>query len=101
MWDLAVDMMRYMRLRDPMGECGCQPSHDRTRVSQKISIERCQCTSWKGKLARTVVWKEGISMLEECDQDNPVVYPIDAKICQRSEVESRRGLTKGKGPSKP
>ena len=97
MWDLTVDVMRYMRLRDPMGECGRQPSHDRTQVPQKTSIERCQCASWKGKLAGTVVGKEGISMLEECNQDNPVVYPIDAKICQRPGMESEQGSPKIRG----
>ena len=73
--DLAMNVMRYMGLRDSMGESSCQPSHHRTQIPQKAPIVRRQRASREGELVRTVVWEEGIGVLEEGDQDDPVVDP--------------------------
>lgn len=64
---LAVNVVRYVRLGDPVRECSRQPSHYGTQVSQKAPIERRQCASWKSELPGTVVGEEGISVLEEGD----------------------------------
>jgi len=58
-----------------MGESSRQPSHHRTQIPQKAPIVRRQRASREGKLVRTVVWEEGIRVLEEGDQDDPVVDP--------------------------
>jgi len=51
MRDLAMYVVRYVRLGDSMGESSRQPSHHGTQVSQKVSIVRRQCSSGKGELA--------------------------------------------------
>ena len=80
-------VMGYMRLGDAVGEGRRQPSHHRTQVSQQVPIIGCQGASWESKLARTVMWKKGIGVLKECDQDDPVVYPVDEKEGQRWRIE--------------
>ena len=87
MRDLAVHVMRYVRLRDPVGECRRQPSHHGTQVSQKVPIICRQRASWEGELPRTVVWEEGIGVLKEGDQDDPVVDPIDENEGQGWKIE--------------
>jgi hypothetical protein len=101
MGDLAMDVVRHVGLGDTVGESSRQPSHHRTQISQKVPIVGRQCASGEGELARTVVWEEGIRVLEEGDQDDPVVDPIVGETHERDEKQRKGGeLTRGKGPSK-
>ena len=87
MRDLAVYVMRNVRLGDPMGERCRQPSHNGAQVAQKVPVVRRQRASWEGELAGTVVREEGIGVLEEGDQNDPVVDPTNEKRGQRWRIE--------------
>lgn len=56
MWNLAMYVMGYVRLGDPVGERRGQPGHHGAQVSQKVPIVRRQRAPWKSEPARTVVW---------------------------------------------
>lgn len=79
MRDLAMYVMRYVRLGDTMSERRRQPSHDRAQISQQVSVVCCQRASWEGELARAVMREKRIGVLKEGDQDDPMVDPVDEK----------------------
>lgn len=77
-----MNVVCYVGLGDPVRKSSRQPCHHRTQVSQKTSVVRRQCASWKGELARAIVWEEGVGVLEEGDQDDPVIDPVDEETCE-------------------
>lgn len=77
-----MNVMRYMRLGDSVRKRSRQPRHNGSQVSQKAPVVRRQCASWKGELPRTIVWEEGVGVLEKSDQDDPVIDPVGGKSFQ-------------------
>lgn len=75
-WDLAVDVMENMRLRDTMSNGSTDPTHEASKISKEVAVQGRKRAAREGELTRAVVGKKRVSMLEECDEDKPVVDPI-------------------------
>ena len=75
MRDLARDVVYDMGLGDTMSGVSPNPSHELATVTQKATVEGSQSTTGERKLWGTVVRENGISMLQESDQHQPVVDP--------------------------
>lgn len=75
MRDLAGNVVHDVRLGDTMSCVSPDPSHDLATVAQKTAIERSQSATRECELSRTVVRENGIAMLQERDQYQPVVDP--------------------------
>jgi hypothetical protein len=75
MRNLARNVVYDMSLRDTMSCVSSNPTHDLSTVTQKVAVERSQSATRECELRRTVVRENGIGMLQECDQHQPVVDP--------------------------
>ena len=75
MRDLAGNVVHDMSFRDTMSCVSPNPSHDLATVTQKAAVERSQSATRESKLWRTVVRENGIGVLQERDQHQPVVHP--------------------------
>lgn len=65
-----------MSLRNAVGSVSTNPSHNTATVTEEVTIEGGKSTSGEGKLGGTVMGKERVGVLEEGDQDKPMVNPI-------------------------
>lgn len=81
MRDLAVDVVGNVGLRDTVGAGGCDPGHDRSEVTEEVTIIGCQGTTGESELGRAVVGEEGIGVLQERDQHEPMVNPGKTSVC--------------------
>jgi len=75
MRDLAGDVVQDVSFTDTMGDCRTQPRWDATQITKELTVKRREGTTGEGELGGTVVGKEGVGMLEECNQDQPVIDP--------------------------
>ena len=75
MRDLARDMVENVCLRDSMGSMGADPAHNGTKVSEQAAVQSSEGTTLEVELLGTVMGKEGIGVLQEGDQYEPVVDP--------------------------
>ena len=75
MRDLAADVVKNVRLRDSVGSVGPKPAHNRTKISEEVAIQRAQRAAGEVVCFRAVVREQGIGMLQEGDQDKPVIDP--------------------------
>jgi hypothetical protein len=75
MRDLAVNVVGNVGLGDTVRAGGSDPGHDGSKVAKEITVVSSQGTTGEGKLSRTIVREEGIRVLQECDQYEPVVDP--------------------------
>jgi len=75
MRDLAVDMVGDVGLRDTVRARGSDPGHDRSKVTKEVTIVSRQGTTGESELARTIMREEGVGVLQESDQHEPVVDP--------------------------
>lgn len=94
--DLAVDVVEYMRLRDAVGGAGTDPAHEAAEVAEQVTIERGKRTAGEGELGGTVVRNNGVSVLKERDQDQPVVDPVST-VSSDTYTEIVYARTRGKG----
>ena len=77
MRDLAVDVVGDVSLRDTMG-AGCgDPGHDRSKATKEVTVIGRQGTPRESELGSTIVREEGVGMLQESDQHEPVINPGD------------------------
>lgn len=75
MRDLTTDMMQHMRLRNPVRSSRSDPPSNFTQPSKQLSIHRRERTTGERECTLTVVREEGVCVLEEGDEDEPVVDP--------------------------
>jgi len=75
MRDLAVDVVGYVSLGDTVRAGGTNPGHDRSQVTKEVTIISRQGATGESELARTIMRKKGVSVLQESDQHEPVVDP--------------------------
>lgn len=71
MGNLAVDVVKQMRLRDTVGGMRAELSHDR---AQKMAVEGGKSATSESGLEGTVVRKQRIGVLEEGDQKWNITY---------------------------
>jgi hypothetical protein len=86
MWNGTAHMMQHMCLRNPMCRMPTQPSHDAPQVAQQIPIKCTQCPPRKRERVRLVMRDERVRVLEEGNEDEPVIDPD-----VRGEVDFKRG----------
>lgn len=89
--DLARDVMQDVRLTDPMSRSSADPTCNGAKVTEKSAIQGSEGTTGEGKLGRAVVGKERVRVLEERDEDEPVVDPkvgnkVGAEDLEEAEV---------------
>jgi hypothetical protein len=75
MGDLAGDMVRDVSFRNTVSQSCAEPAWNATKVAKKAAVESGEGTAGESKFRGPVMGKEGVSMLEECNQDQPVVDP--------------------------
>ena len=75
MRNLARDVVDNVRLRDTMCRERAEPGTDGTKVAKEGTVERRERTTRERELGCAVVWEEGVGVLEEGDEDQPVVRP--------------------------
>lgn len=75
-----MNVVGDMSLRDTMCTGGTNPSHDGSKITKEITIIGRQSPTGEGELACTIMGKEGVGVLQECDQYEPVVDPGKACI---------------------
>ena len=51
----------------------------RTEITEKLAVKRRESAARKRELGRAVVRKERVRMLQECDENEPVINPIILK----------------------
>lgn len=91
MGNLAADMVKNMRFGNTMCRESTKPCTDRAKIAEQVTIVGRQSTSYESELGRTVMRKERVGMLEESDQNEPVVYPqIGNEINSEHLSESTR-----------
>ena len=78
MWDLAVDVVSDVSLGDAVGTGGSDPGHDGSKAAKEVAIIGRQSATGEGELAGAIMRKEGVGVLQEGDQHEPVVNPGEA-----------------------
>lgn len=58
-----------------MGHSRTEPGGDAAKIAEETAIKGGERTTGEGELGSTVVREEGVGMLKERDQDQPVVDP--------------------------
>lgn len=87
MRDLAVDVVGNMGLRDTMCAGSGDPAHDGSEIPKEAAIVGRQGTTGKSELARTIMGKERVGVLQERDQNKPVINPGKASISLKPWME--------------
>jgi hypothetical protein len=75
-----VDVVGNVSLGDTMCACGSDPGHDRSEITKEITVIGRQGTTGEGELARTIMGEEGVGVLQEGDQYEPMVNPVKGLV---------------------
>jgi hypothetical protein len=75
MRNLAGDVVENVGLRNTVGGMCSNPTHDAAKIAEEVTVQGCKGSTREGEFRSAVVREEGISVLEESDQDEPVVDP--------------------------
>lgn len=75
MRDLAGDMVQNVRLRDTVCGMRTNPAHDGAEVPKQAAVQRSEGTTLEIVYVRAVVGQKRVRVLQEGDQDEPVVDP--------------------------
>ena len=73
--DLAVDVVEDMRLGDAVRGPRADPAPDAAEVAEEVAVERRERAALERELGGAVVRDDGVGVLEEGDEDEPVVDP--------------------------
>lgn len=73
--DLAAHVVQDVRLGDAARRPRADPPHERAGVAEEAAVERGEGAAREGVLRGAVVREEGVGVLEEGDEDEPVVDP--------------------------
>ena len=75
MWDLRRHVMEDVSLRDSVREAATKPAEEGTSATEKRAVEGGEGTTLEVERGATVVREVGVGVLEEGDQNEPVVDP--------------------------
>ncbi len=82
-------MVQNVGFRNAVGSVRSDPGHETSKVSKKIAVQRGKCTTGKVELWCTVMGKKRVGVLQESDQNQPVVNPeVRNKICSEDNKET-------------
>jgi hypothetical protein len=84
MRDFRTEVMQHMRLRNSVSQGAPKPPKKGASTTKQASIHSRKRATLEVERSRTVVWDQWIGVLEQGDQNDPVVDP---KI--REEVDTR------------
>jgi hypothetical protein len=89
MGNLARNVVQNVSLRDTVGHSCTKPGRDATKIAEETAVESGERTTGESELRGAVVGKDGVGMLEERDQDQPVVDPMIQMVsrCLRMKPE--------------
>ena len=79
-WDLARNVVCNMGFRDTVSGHRTEPGHDTAKVAEEAPVKRSKGTARERELGSTVVGQNGVGVLEEGDEDKPVVYPVRSQL---------------------
>jgi hypothetical protein len=101
MWDLRRQVMEDVSLRDSVREAATEPAEEWAGATEKRAVEGGEGTALEVECGAAVVREVGVSVLEEGDQNEPVVDPevgdtVDAGHLQ--ETTSHGPVDKGSDP---
>ena len=72
--DRGKDYGQNTRKTDERGMCA-DPAHHAAEISQEAAVESRERTAGEGEFGSAIVGKQGVGVLQEGDQDDPVIYP--------------------------
>ena len=75
-----MDMVDDVSLRDTVRAGGSDPGHDRSKVTKEVTVMSRQGTTGESELPRTIMREEGVGVLQESDQHEPVVDPVETLV---------------------
>ena len=73
--DLARDVVENVRLRDAVRCKGTEPAHHAAEVTEEVAVEGSERSTGESELRSTVVGQDRVGVLEESNEDEPVVHP--------------------------
>lgn len=100
--NLAADVVSNMSLRDTVSSNGTEPTHELSTVAEELTIQGTKSATGESELGSTVVGKKGVGVLQERDEDKPVIDPVELRkneVLPRDEMW-RSVRTKGKEQGK-
>ena len=75
MRDLAGDVVQDVSLRNSVGSMRANPGHNGTQITKEVTVQGCKGATGKGELGGTIMGEKRVGVLQEGDQDKPVVDP--------------------------
>ena len=94
MRDFARNVVSYMGFRDSMRHTSANPTHKRAKVTEQFTIKRCQSTTRECEFLGPIVRQQRVGMLQEGDEDQPVVHPVRIYLVYVKDPESGEWLTR-------
>ena len=73
--DLAAKMVSDVGLGDTVSGGSTEPCHEASTVTEELTVQSGKGTTGEVELGSTVVGKQGVGVLQEGDEDKPVVDP--------------------------
>lgn len=66
-----------------MRSMGTNPTHNRAAVAQQVTIQSSKGTPGESEFRGTIMRKDRISVLQERDEHQPVVHPVNLGSTRR------------------
>ena len=76
MGNLAANVVEDVGLGDTVGSSGTEPSSNWAKITEEATVECRESTTGESEFRSTVMGEEGVGVLEEGNQNEPVVDPI-------------------------
>jgi len=73
--DLARNMVQDVSLRNTVGGMCADPGHKGTQITEEVTVQGGKGAAGKGELGGTIMREKRVGVLQEGDQDKPVVDP--------------------------
>lgn len=76
MGNLAANVVEDVGLGDTVSSSGTEPSSNWTKITEEATVECRESTTGESEFRSTVMGEERVGVLEEGDQNEPVVDPV-------------------------
>lgn len=93
MRDLARNVVQDVSLRNTVGGMRAEPAHNGTQIAEEMTVQGGKSATGKGELGGTIMRKKRVGVLQEGDQDEPVVDPnnqISSSSNSSAEIETNQ-----------
>lgn len=68
-------MVQDVSLRNAVGSMCAEPGHNGTQITEEVTVQGGKGATGKGELGGTIMREQRVGVLQEGDQDKPVVDP--------------------------